>query len=33
LGKHLHNAYSQYDEGRKKLDKFGMQLNQIQTTE
>jgi DNA recombination protein RmuC len=31
LGKHLRNAYSQYDEGQKKLDRFGMQLNQIQS--
>jgi DNA recombination protein RmuC len=30
LGKHLRNAYSQYDDGHKKLDRFGMQLNQIQ---
>jgi DNA recombination protein RmuC len=30
LGKHLRNAYTQYDEGHKKLDRFGMQLNQIQ---
>ena len=30
LGKHLRNAYSQYDEGHKKLDRFGMQLSQIQ---
>jgi len=30
LGKHLRNAYSQYDEGSKKLDRFGMQLEQIQ---
>jgi DNA recombination protein RmuC len=30
LGKHLRNAYSQYDEGQKKLDRFGMQLGQIQ---
>jgi DNA recombination protein RmuC len=30
LGKHLRNAYSQYDEGNKKLDRFGLQLNQIQ---
>ena len=30
LGKHLRNAYSQYDEGQKKLDRFGLQLNQIQ---
>jgi DNA recombination protein RmuC len=31
LGKHLHNAYAQYDDGQKKLDRFGMQLNNIQT--
>lgn len=30
LGKHIRNAYSQYDEGHKKLDRFGMQLSQIQ---
>jgi len=30
LGKHIRNAYSQYDEGHKKLDRFGMQLEQIQ---
>ena len=30
LGKHLRNAYSQYDEGQKKLDRFGLQLNHIQ---
>jgi len=30
LGKHLRNAYSQYDEGHKKLDRFGMHLDQIQ---
>lgn len=30
LGKHLRNAYSQYDEGQKKLDRFGMQLDQTQ---
>jgi DNA recombination protein RmuC len=30
LGKHIRNAYSQYDEGHKKLDRFAMQLNQIQ---
>jgi DNA recombination protein RmuC len=30
LGKHLRNAYSQYDEGHKKLDRLGLQLNQIQ---
>ena len=33
LGKHLRNAYSQYDEGQKKLDRFGMQLDQIQNDE
>jgi DNA recombination protein RmuC len=31
LGKHLRNAYSQYDDGQKKLDRFGMQLDHIQT--
>lgn len=31
LGKHLRNAYSQYDEGQKKLDRFGLQLDQIQS--
>jgi DNA recombination protein RmuC len=31
LGKHIRNAYSQYDEADKKLDRFGMQLDQIQT--
>jgi DNA recombination protein RmuC len=30
LGKHLRNAYSQYDEGQKKIDRFGMHLDQIQ---
>ncbi len=30
LGKHLRNAYNQYDDGHKKLDRFGMQLSQIQ---
>jgi DNA recombination protein RmuC len=30
LGKHLRNAYSQYDDGQKKLDRFSMQLDQIQ---
>ncbi|MHC4425156.1 MAG: DNA recombination protein RmuC [Planctomycetota bacterium] len=30
LGKHLRNAYGQYDEGQKKLDRFGLQLSQIQ---
>ncbi len=33
LGKHLRNAYSQYEEGQKKLDRFGMQLDQIQSEE
>ena len=31
LGTHLRNAYSKYDEGHKKLDRFGLNLNQIQT--
>lgn len=31
LGRHLRNAYGQYDEGQKKLDRFGMQLDQIQS--
>jgi len=30
LGRHLRNAYSQYEDGQKKLDRFGMQLTQIQ---
>jgi DNA recombination protein RmuC len=30
LGKHLRNAYTQFDEGHKKLDRFGMELNNIQ---
>jgi len=30
LGKHLRNAQSQYDEGQTKLNRFGMQLEQIQ---
>jgi DNA recombination protein RmuC len=30
LGKHLRNAYGQYDEADKKLDRFGLQLDQIQ---
>jgi len=30
LGRHLRNAYGQYDEGQKKLDRFGLQLDQIQ---
>jgi DNA recombination protein RmuC len=31
LGRHLRNAYGQYEEGQKKLDRFGLQLDQIQT--
>jgi len=31
LGKHLRNAQGQYDEGQTKLNKFTMQLDQIQT--
>ncbi len=31
LGRHLRNSHNQYDEGQKKLDRFGIQLNQIQT--
>ena len=31
LGTHLRNAYGKYDEGQKKLDRFGLQLDQIQT--
>jgi len=30
LGTHIRNAYGKYDEGQKKLDRFGMNLNQIQ---
>ena len=30
LGRHLRNAQGQYDEGQKKLDRFSMQLEQIQ---
>ena len=30
LGTHLRNAYSKYDDGQKKLDRFGLQLDQIQ---
>jgi DNA recombination protein RmuC len=33
LGKHLRNAYGQYEEGQKKLDRFGLQLDQIQGEE
>jgi len=31
LGRHLRNAYGQYEEGQKKLDRFGLQLDQIQS--
>lgn len=30
LGRHLRNAYGQYEDGQKKLDRFGLQLDQIQ---
>ncbi len=30
LGTHIRNAYGKYDEGQRKLDRFGMQLTQIQ---
>ncbi len=30
LGRHLRNAYGQYEEGQRKLDRFGQQLGQIQ---
>jgi len=30
LGTHLRNAYSKYDEGQKKFDRLGIQLDQIQ---
>ena len=33
LGRHLRNAQGQYEEGQTKLNKFSMELNQIQTTE
>lgn len=33
LGKHLRNAQGQYDEGRGKLDKFKLQLDQIQISD
>ena len=32
LGKHLRNAYSQYDDGQKRLDRLGLQLTQFQQT-
>lgn len=31
LGKHMRNASSQYEEGNQRLNKFGMQLEQIQS--
>jgi DNA recombination protein RmuC len=31
LGGHLRHAHGQYDEGQKKLDRFGLQLTQIQS--
>ena len=31
MGKHFKNAYSQYDEGQRKLDKFTIEMNNIQT--
>jgi DNA recombination protein RmuC len=31
LGSHLRHAHGQYDEGQKKLDRFGLQLTQIQS--
>jgi hypothetical protein len=33
LGGHLRHAHGQYDEGQKKLDRFGLQLTQIQSEE
>jgi len=30
LGTHLRNAYSKYEDGQKKLDRFGLQLDHIQ---
>ena len=33
LGKHLHNAASQYEDGNAKLNRFGMELEQIQNSE
>jgi len=30
LGTHIRNTYTKYDEGQKKLDRFGLQLDQIQ---
>ena len=33
LGTHLRNSYNKYEEGQKKLDRFGLHLDQIQGTE
>ena len=33
LGRHLRNAQGQYDEGQKKLDRFSMQLEQLEISE
>ena len=33
LGRHLRNAQSQYEEGNQKLNRFGLQLEQIQSKE
>jgi len=33
LGTHLRNAYSKYEDGQKKLDRFGLHLDQIQGEE
>lgn len=33
LGSHIRNTSNKYDEAGKKLDRFGLQLNQIQTEE
>ncbi len=32
VGSHLRNAYNKHDEGQKKLERFGMQLEQIQSS-
>ncbi len=33
LGTHLRNAYAKYDDAQKRLDRLGLQLNQIQAEE
>jgi DNA recombination protein RmuC len=33
VGRHLRNAFSQYEDGQKKLDRFGMQIERIQGEE